>query len=108
MLRSIAARKRWPRLQQAAGRGRPTAEIWFTLPALPTGLTADGLYVLQSALKYGVQIGGVNVMTMDYGESAAPNPQGQMGTYAIDAANSLFAQLQRLYGTPRRPPSCGR
>lgn len=85
-------------LQQAqAAAGKPLS-IWFTLPALPTGLTADGLYVLQSALKYGVQIGGVNVMTMDYGESAAPNPQGQMGTFAIEAANSLFTQLQGLYG----------
>ncbi|HEY4308594.1 MAG TPA: cellulose binding domain-containing protein [Pirellulales bacterium] len=88
-------------LQQAqAAAGQPLT-IWFTLPALPSGLTADGLYVLQSALKYGVQIGGVNVMTMDYGESAAPNPQGQMGTFAIEAANSLFAQLQGLYGTAK-------
>ena len=61
---------------------------------MPTGLTADGLYVLQSAMKYGVQIAGVNLMTMDYGESAAPNPQGQMGNYAIEAADSLFGQLR--------------
>jgi hypothetical protein len=88
-------------LQKAqAAAGKPLS-IWFTLPALPTGLTADGLYVLQSALKYGVQIGGVNVMTMDYGESAAPNPQGQMGAFAIQAANSLFAQLQGLYGSAK-------
>jgi hypothetical protein len=40
-------------------------------------------------------------MTMDYGESVAPNPKGQMGTYAIDAANSLFGQLQTLYGSSR-------
>ena len=65
---------------------------------LPTGLTADGLYVLQSALEYGVKLAGVNIMTMDYGDGAAPNPQGQMGTYAIDAAESLFAQLRTLYG----------
>ncbi len=45
--------------QTAAAAGHPL-QIWFTLPVLPTGLTADGLYVLQSALKYGVQIGGVN------------------------------------------------
>jgi hypothetical protein len=66
---------------------------------LPTGLTADGLYVLQSALKYGVKISLVNGMAMDFGDSAAPNPAGQMGTYAIDVANSLYTQLQTLYGT---------
>jgi hypothetical protein len=88
-------------LQQAAAAKGQTLDVWFTLPALPTGLTADGLYVLQSALRYGVQIGGVNVMAMDYGDGAAPNPAGQMGTYAIDAANSLFGQLQTLYGSSK-------
>jgi hypothetical protein len=45
------------------------------------------------------KISTVNVMTMDYGDSAAPNPSGQMGTYAIDAAQSTFTQLGSLYGT---------
>ena len=80
----------------AAGK---SLEVWFTLPVLPSGLTADGLYSLQSALKYGVQIGGVNVMAMDYGAYAAPNPSGQMGTYAIQSATSLFNQLRTLYGS---------
>ena len=83
--------------QSAAAAGKPLS-IWFTLPVLPSGLTSDGLYVLQSALKYGVNIAGVNVMAMDYGDGAAPNPQGQMGQYAIESAQSLFGQLQSLYG----------
>ena len=37
-------------------------------------------------------------MAMDYGDTAAPNPQGQMGTYAIDSAQSVHTQL----GTPLR------
>lgn len=86
--------------QNAAAAGKPL-QVWFTLPVLPSGLTSDGLYVLQSALKYGVTISGVNVMAMDYGDSAAPNPQGQMGTYAIDAATSTFTQLQTLYGASK-------
>lgn len=81
-----------------AAAGKPL-EVWFTLPVLPSGLTADGLYSLQSALKYGVQIGGVNVMAMDYGDYAAPNPSGQMGTYAIQSGVSLFNQLRTLYGS---------
>ncbi len=86
-------------LQQAATAAGKTLDVSFTLPVLPTGLTADGLYVLQTALQYGVKISTVNVMAMDYGDSAAPNPAGQMGTYAIDAAKSTFTQLQGLYGT---------
>lgn len=83
-----------------AAAGRPL-EIWYTLPVLPSGLTADGLYILQSAKKYGLNIGGVNIMTMDYGDGAAPNPQGRMGDYAIQAATSLFNQLKGLFGTAK-------
>jgi hypothetical protein len=81
---------------QAAIDGKPL-EVWFTLPVLPSGLTNDGLYVVESALSHGVDIGGVNIMAMDYGDSAAPNPEGQMGDYAIDAAESLFDQMRGAY-----------
>jgi Glycosyl hydrolases family 18 len=83
--------------RQAAAAGRPL-NVWLTLPALPTGLDGPGMYVMQSALKYGVKIAGVNLMTMDYGNSAAPDPD-DMGQYAIQAAQGLFGQLQGLYGT---------
>ena len=86
-------------LQQVATAAGKTLDVSFTLPVLPTGLTANGLYVLQSALRYGVKISTVNVMAMDYGDGAAPSPAGQMGTYAIDSAKSTFSQLQGLYGT---------
>lgn len=84
--------------RSATAAGRPL-EVSFTLPVLPTGLTPDGVYLLQSALQHGVRISGVNIMAMDYGDSAAPNPQGRMGDYAIQAATSLFNQLKTLYGT---------
>ncbi len=83
--------------QTAAAQGRPLS-IWLTLPVLPSGLTSDGVYVLDSAIKYGVKIAGVNIMTMDYGSSEAPNPN-DMGTYAIDAAQSLHSQLATAYGS---------
>lgn len=76
--------------------GKPL-EIWLTLPVLPTGLTADGLYAVNSAVKAGVRLGGVNIMAMDYGDSAAPNPSGKMGDYAIQAATSLQGQLKQIY-----------
>lgn len=88
-------------LQQSAAAAGKELSVTFTLPVLPTGLTADGLYLLQSAKKYGVTIAGVNIMAMDYGDSAAPNPSGQMGSYAIASVNSLFTQLQGIYGTQK-------
>lgn len=86
-------------LQRSAALAGRELQVWFTLPVLPTGLTPDGLYVLQSALRYGVNLSGVNIMAMDYGDSAAPNPSGRMGDYAIQAATSLQAQLAVLYGS---------
>ncbi len=80
----------------AAATGREL-HIWFTLPVLPDGLTPDGLNILSSALTYGVEIAGVNIMAMNYGDAVAPDPEGQMGAYAIQAATSLWGQLDALY-----------
>jgi hypothetical protein len=91
-LRALAALE-----QQADAAGRPL-DVWLTLPALPTGLDGPGMYVMQSALKDGVKVAGVNLMTMDYGNSAAPDPD-EMGQYAIQAAQGLFGQLRGLYGS---------
>jgi len=96
--------RRWQAVAQLqkdlAGAGK-SVEVWATLPVLPTGLTADGVYVVQSAVKYGVNLAGVNVMAMDYGDSAAPAPAGRMADYAIQAAAATFAQLKGVYGTAR-------
>lgn len=72
--------------------------VSFTLPVLPSGLTSDGVAVLTGATAAGVQISAVNVMAMDYGDGAAPNPSGQMGTYAIDAATAADAQVASALG----------
>ena len=93
--------------QTAAAAGNPL-EIWFTLPALPTGLTADGLYVLQSALKYGVQIGGVNVMTMDYGDRPH-QPAGANGHIRHRGRQQLVRPTANaVRQRPRPARNCGR
>lgn len=88
-------------LQQAAAAAGRTLTVSYTLPVLPTGLTHDGIYLLQSAVTRGVKLDVVNIMAMDYGDSAAPNPQGRMGDYAIQAATSLFNQLKSIHGTSK-------
>ena len=88
-------------LQLAAAAAGRTLEVSYTLPVLPTGVTADGVYLLQSAVQRGVNLDVVNIMAMDYGDSAAPNPQGKMGDYAIQAATSLFNQLKSIYGSAK-------
>ena len=71
--------------------------ISYTLPVLPAGLLSNSLYLLNSAIKYQVPVSLVNIMTMDYGDGAAPSPSGQMGTYAIDALKATHSQLATLY-----------
>jgi hypothetical protein len=73
-------------------------QVSFTLPVLPSGLTPDGVSVVTGAVKAGVQISAVNVMAMDYGDGAAPNPSGNMGTFAIDAATATDAQVAAAMG----------
>ena len=81
-------------------KAKPEVKIWYTLPVLPSGLTADGVNVVDSVLKAGVKLDGVNVMAMDYGESAAPTsgPNAKtMGAYAIESAESTYGQVSALY-----------
>lgn len=87
-------------LQSAARASGKTLTVQYTLPVLPTGLTADGVRILQNAVQNGVDIGVVNIMAMDYGNAVAdPN---RMGQAAIDAANSTFAQMRSIYTTAQK------
>ena len=78
-------------------QGHPDLEVWLTLPVLPQGLTAEGLNTVRIALEQGARIDGVNVMAMDYGDSAAPPALNSMGAYAIEAATNTHSQLVGLF-----------
>ncbi|MGD6740254.1 cellulose binding domain-containing protein [Streptomyces sp. BH106] len=79
-------------------RRHPGLDVSFTLPALPRGITADGLSLLRNAKGHGVDIGSVNAMAMNFGSSPAPHPGGRMGKYAIDTAEATHAQLKDIIG----------
>ncbi len=72
----------------------PDLHVSYTIAVMPTGLTAEGLTILESAIEYGVRIDLVNLMTMDYGGGTAPD---QMGAHAISAADAVYDQLAALY-----------
>ena len=84
-------------LQRSARAAGRKLAVSFTLPVLPTGLTADGLALMRTTIDTGAKLSVVNGMAMDYGDAAAPNPKGRMGYYAIKVASSLKGQLHRLY-----------
>jgi chitinase len=68
--------------------------ISYTLPVLPTGLTEEGISVLESAIEHGIEVDVVNIMTMNFGVDFEDK---SMGENNILAAQSLFSQLQELY-----------
>ncbi|WP_030983493.1 cellulose binding domain-containing protein [Streptomyces sp. NRRL WC-3744] len=72
----------------------PDLDVSFTLPVMPEGLTQDGVNLLANARSNGVEIDTVNIMAMDYGASY----NGDMGTYAEQAATATQAQVKSVLG----------
>jgi hypothetical protein len=81
----------------ALEKSDPGLSVSVTLPVLPSGLDPAGIAVLQATISAGARIAVVNVMTMDYGDGAAPDPAGRMGELAIEAAGATHSQLATLY-----------
>jgi len=82
-------------MQQAAIDGNKTPiDITLTLPINPDGLDANGLSVLNSALKNGVRLSRVNGMAMDYGSTY---DSSDMAKDAETAAQALAHQIQTAY-----------
>ena len=82
-------------LQAERAGGDTPLNVWLTLPVAPSGLTTDGTAAVAQFLEAGVDLAGVNVMTMDYGGS---RPEGtSMLTASQNAADATHRQLQVLY-----------
>ncbi len=75
-------------------------KVSFTLPAVPStstvagGMTAASYAVVESALKSGVVVSHVNLMTMDYGTSYSTGRK--MGELAVSTVEASAAQLKVL------------
>ena len=70
-------------------------EVWLTLPVATFGLTDQGVAAVQSMLDAGVDLAGVNGMTMNFGGSKSP--QQSMADAVIQASTSLQNQVRRLW-----------
>lgn len=64
--------------------------VWLTLPVTPSGLDAAGEAVAAQVIDAGVQLGGINAMTMDYGVDLDGRT---MGDAAISAVTGVRDQL---------------
>ena len=69
-------------------------DVWLTLPVAPQGLTEAGLTQVQRMLDAGVDLAGVNLMTMNYGTDGTVAPMSSM---SIDALTATAAQLRTIW-----------
>lgn len=70
-------------------------DVWLTLPVAPSGLTSEALDLVRTTLAGGVELTGVNVMTMNYGGS---RPDSQSMIRATEQAlRATAGQVQALY-----------
>lgn len=81
------------RVQGQRGPGDPL-QVWLTLPVSPSGLEADGVSAVKDMLQAGVDVAGVNIMTMDY-DQLGPG-QSMLGA-SIGAAEGTHRQLLGLF-----------
>ena len=80
----------------------PQLQITYCLPVLPTGLALAGEKLVQNAKKNGAVIESFHGMSMDFGDSAAPDPEGRMSAYVISSAENLRKQVMSSgYATPK-------
>ncbi|PJJ71409.1 chitinase [Diaminobutyricimonas aerilata] len=69
--------------------------VWLTLPAATFGLTEEGTTAVQQMLDAGVDIAGVNAMTMNFGESREKGET--MAEASIRSLTQTHRQLGVLY-----------
>ena len=76
-------------------KNNPGLKVSYTLPVLPTGLDNNGINMLKNIKANNTQIDVINVMSMDMGQWALPNPAGKMGDASIQAAQNTYMQVQQ-------------
>jgi chitinase len=82
-------------LQKAAKAAGSSLAVWLTLPVTPQGLAKEGTDAVAAFLDAGVDLAGVNAMTMDYGSSKPASDSMLVATEA--ALTATQRQLGILY-----------
>ncbi|MCL3861024.1 chitinase [Actinotalea sp. K2] len=88
-------------LQDDALEQGSSLAVWLTLPVAPTGLTDQGVAVLAGMLAAGVDVAGVNGMTMDF--NVVTTPDDPLADVVLQASTALQAQVQDAYTRTGQP-----
>lgn len=88
--------------RQRKAAGTPL-DIWLTLPVGPEGLSPEAFHALDATLAEGVDLAGVNVMTMNYGSSRDRSQSMlEASTAALKAVHAQVVEAWRRSGTELR------
>ena len=82
-------------LQQERQEAGESLAVWLTLPVAPSGMTADAVGVVDATLEAGVDLAGVNIMTMNFGDGRAAGDT--MADATADAVAATNRQLMSAY-----------
>ncbi|WP_062202181.1 chitinase [Demequina salsinemoris] len=82
-------------VQDDAAASGESLDVWLTLPVAETGLTADGLAVVEQMLEAGVDLAGVNGMTMDFGTDLSGYEA--YSDVVVAATQALHDQIEQAY-----------
>jgi len=80
------------KLQSERAAQHKNLAVWVTLPVAPFGLTQDGTNAVSSLLKENVDLAGINLMTMDYGDSL------EKGKTMLEGSKEALINTQRQLG----------
>ena len=83
------------KVQQDIRASGSELDLWLTLPVSPGGLTPEAVALVDATLAGGVDLAGVNVMTMNYGGSRQPG-QG-MHAATVSALEATWRQVDGAY-----------
>ncbi|MEW1819800.1 chitinase [Arthrobacter sp. NPDC080031] len=88
-------------LQKERSKEGHALSIWLTLPVTPQGLTDAGTSAVDQILAAGVQLAGVNIMTMNYGSSrSASQSMLDAGTSAAQSTHDQLSIIYQRAGSP--------
>src|SRR6201996_3364326 len=89
--------------KKLAGEKKPL-KVWVTLPVSSHGLTPEGIATTKALLKGGVELAGVNAMTMDFGPGEGAE-KDMLGTIenALEATQLQVQSLWRAAGLASSP-----
>jgi len=88
------------KLQSARRAEGKQLAVWVTLPVTPQGLSEDGTNAVTTLLSNKVDLAGVNIMTMDYGNSLSSDQDMLSGSEsALASTQHQLGILYRRTGT---------